>query len=167
MILPRYLLNLVFQFLLPTRGFSFKRRLVELAGVAVGPGVRVTSEIKIFGNGSIFLGDDTWVGVGAEFHVPIPAAVTMGVNCDIAPSVKFICGSHSVGGAVRRAGEGTVENIYIGSGVWVGAGAILLPGCHIGDGTVVAAGAVVRGGKYPANILLAGNPAEIKKQYDD
>jgi len=163
--IPRYFINLLFLIILPTRLFNFKRWLYNAAGVKVGSDVKITSECKIFGNGKISIGDTTWIGIGAEFHVPAPAQVSIGRNCDIAPGVLFLCGSHLVGTASRRAGEGIVEDIQVGSGVWIGAGAMLLAGTCLEDGIVVAAGSVVTKGRYPANSLLAGNPARVKKIY--
>jgi maltose O-acetyltransferase len=160
-------LNLLSNIVLPTRAFGFKRWLYTRAGLRLGAGVKVTSECKILGNGAISIGDNTWVGIGTEFHVPSPAQVTIGTNCDIAPGVRFLCGSHVVGNSSRRAGEGTVEDIWVGSGVWIGAGSMLLPGAHLEDGIVVAAGSVVTKARYPANALLAGNPARVKKVYED
>lgn len=52
--------------------------------------------------------------------------------------------------------------ISISDGVWVGAGAIILPGVSIGKDAVVAAGAVVTA-SVPANSVVAGVPAKIIK----
>ena len=49
--------------------------------------------------------------------------------------------------------------IRIGQNVWIGAGAIVLPGVTIGDGAIVAAGAVVTR-DVPANTLVGGVPAK-------
>ena len=53
--------------------------------------------------------------------------------------------------------------VIIGDNVWVGANAIILPGVTIGDYSVVAAGAVVTK-DVPSGVLVAGNPAIIKKR---
>ncbi|WP_281269179.1 DapH/DapD/GlmU-related protein [Thiocapsa rosea] len=71
-----------------------------------------------------------------------------------------------VGDSSRRAGPGASEDIEVGDGAWIGAGAMLLPGVSIGDGCVVAAATVVLKGHYPPNVLLAGNPARIAKYYE-
>lgn len=55
------------------------------------------------------------------------------------------------------------KEIYIGDNVWVGAGAVILPGCKIGNNSVIAAGAVVCN-DVPDNVMVAGVPAKIKKK---
>lgn len=53
--------------------------------------------------------------------------------------------------------------VTIGSNVWIGANSIILPGVTIGDFSVVAAGSVVIK-DVPSGVLVAGNPAVIKKR---
>lgn len=51
-------------------------------------------------------------------------------------------------------------HVTIGHDVWIGHGAIVLPGRHIGTGAVIAAGAIVTR-DVPAYTIVAGNPARI------
>lgn len=53
--------------------------------------------------------------------------------------------------------------VVIGANVWVGANATILPGVTIGDMSVVAAGSIVTK-DVPSGVLVAGNPAVIKKK---
>ena len=53
--------------------------------------------------------------------------------------------------------------VIIGKNVWVGANATILPGITIGEMSVVAAGAVVTK-DVPPGVLVAGNPAIVKKK---
>ena len=53
--------------------------------------------------------------------------------------------------------------VVIGDNVWIGANATILPGVTIGSMSVVAAGAVVTK-DVPSGVLVAGNPAVIKKE---
>jgi acetyltransferase-like isoleucine patch superfamily enzyme len=54
--------------------------------------------------------------------------------------------------------------VKIGDNVWIGMNAVVLKGVTIGDNSVVAAGAVVTK-SVPANVIVAGNPAEIVKKF--
>ena len=62
----------------------------------------------------------------------------------------------------------TPLEIYIGKNVYVGARSVLLE-CVIPDNSVVGAGSVVTRAfqKEDARILIAGNPAQIKKRYTE
>jgi hypothetical protein len=50
--------------------------------------------------------------------------------------------------------------VTIGHDVWIGHGAIVLPGRNIGTGAVVAAGAIVTK-DVPAYTIVGGNPARV------
>jgi phosphonate metabolism protein (transferase hexapeptide repeat family) len=57
------------------------------------------------------------------------------------------------------------QAVDIGHDVWIGHGAIVLPGRSIGTGAVVAAGAIVTK-DVPAYTIVAGNPARpIKRRF--
>jgi len=60
------------------------------------------------------------------------------------------------------ASRGDASPIRIGSNVWIGFGACILPGVTVGDGSVVGARAVVVG-DIPPNVVAAGNPARVVK----
>ena len=53
--------------------------------------------------------------------------------------------------------------VTIGSDVWVGSGAIILPGVTIGSRTVVGAGSVVSR-SLPDNVLAVGNPYGVVRR---
>lgn len=84
--------------------------------------------------------------------------------------VKILTGSHDTKTTKlerQNSWERYQDNdIVLGESVWVGSGAIVLGPCSIGKNSVVAAGSVVLPGDYPENVLIAGNPAKIKKNID-
>lgn len=53
--------------------------------------------------------------------------------------------------------------IVIGDGCFIGANSIILKGTTLGNNVVVGAGSVVHG-KFPDNVIIAGNPAKIVKE---
>lgn len=55
--------------------------------------------------------------------------------------------------------------VWIGKHVWIGTGAIILPGVKIGNYAVVGAGSVVTA-HVPDGAIVAGNPARIIKYRD-
>jgi phosphonate metabolism protein (transferase hexapeptide repeat family) len=56
-----------------------------------------------------------------------------------------------------------LHHVTIGHDVWIGHGAIVLPGRNIGNGAVIAAGAIVTKDVGPYTIV-AGNPARVIRQ---
>jgi serine acetyltransferase len=57
------------------------------------------------------------------------------------------------------------EPVKIGSGCWIGTGAVILPGSVLGRNVVVAANAVVRG-EFPDHCVVAGVPARVVRRHD-
>jgi maltose O-acetyltransferase len=51
--------------------------------------------------------------------------------------------------------------IRIGRNVWIGGGAIILPGVSIGDSALIGAGSVVIR-DMPAGVTAVSNPARIR-----
>lgn len=83
--------------------------------------------------------------------------LTIGQNVSISPYVKIITASHDVNSTTF---EYIVKPTVICDYVWIGTGAIILPGVTIGEGAVVAAGSVVTKNINPYEIV-AGNPAKV------
>ena len=88
------------------------------------------------------------------------AAIEIGDDLQMAPAVQLYTAYHPLDRATRVAGWEAAKPIRIGDGVWVGGGAIVLPGITIGDGCVIGAGSVVTR-DLPANSVAVGNPARI------
>ena len=57
------------------------------------------------------------------------------------------------------------EPVRIGSGSWIGTGAIVLPGARIGTHVVVGANSVVRG-VIPDRSVVVGAPARVVRRHD-
>jgi len=95
------------------------------------------------------------------------AAITIGDGTLLGPAVQIYATSHPLRTEERMFERGglpayrtTAEPVVIGRNVWIGGGAIILPGVEIGDGTTVGAGAVVTK-SLPANVFAAGNPCRV------
>jgi maltose O-acetyltransferase len=75
------------------------------------------------------------------------------------PAVQIYTASHPMGAELRRSRE-FGKSVEIGSDVWVGGGAIILPGVRIGSKTVIGAGSVVTR-DVPDQVFAAGNPCRV------
>ncbi len=80
------------------------------------------------------------------------------------PAVQIYSATHPLD-AARRRREESGKPIDIGEDVWVGGGAIILPGVRIGDGAVIGAGSVVTR-DVPAGVLAARNPCRVVRPLD-
>lgn len=87
-------------------------------------------------------------------------AITIGNDCLVGPNVQIYAVGHDVNPTSRLSKRNLASPIVIGNNVWIGGGAIILPGVSIGDNAVIAAGAVVTK-NIAANTLVAGNPAKF------
>lgn len=83
--------------------------------------------------------------------------VRIGDNCMIAPNVSIFTAGHPIHPQARNSGYEYGQDITIGNSVWIGGGAILLPGVTVGNNVVIAAGSVV-GRDLPDNVVAGGNP---------
>ena len=88
--------------------------------------------------------------------------VTIGDRTQIGPGVQILTADHPRDPAQRRAGLEFGRPITIGADVWIGGGAIVLPGVTIGDGAIVGAGAVVTR-DVAAGATVVGNPARERQ----
>ncbi|MGX9120380.1 sugar O-acetyltransferase [Mesorhizobium sp. BHbsci] len=78
------------------------------------------------------------------------------------PGVQILTPIHPLDAALRRK-QLYGKPVEIGSDVWVGAGAIILPGVTLGSGTVIGAGSVVTR-DIPAGVFAAGNPCRVIRE---
>ena len=116
-----------------------------------------------------------WAARLAPYLYPgAPERLLIGRFCQIAHGVRFITASanHAMGGittypfavfepstlAALRDGMEALPDTVIGNDVWIGHGALILPGVRIGDGAIIGAGAVVAR-DVPPYTVFAGNPA--------
>ena len=75
------------------------------------------------------------------------------------PNVQIYTPVHPFDAALRRKQE-FGKPVTIGADVWVGGGAIILPGVHVGSRTVIGAGSVVTR-DIPDDVFAAGNPCRV------
>ena len=83
----------------------------------------------------------------------------------IGPSVQIYTAAHDLRAEARIRGWEVAKPITIEDNVWIGGGAILLPGVRIGRNAVVGAGAVVSH-NVPTNTIVAGNPARVIREIE-
>jgi maltose O-acetyltransferase len=109
------------------------------------------------------LGDRVCIG---EFtHIVATGGVRIGDRTLIASHCSITTMTHPVNSTNRIDDPLIVKPVEIGKNVWIGTGAIILPGIGIGDNSVIGAGAVVTK-NVPANSVYVGNPARYLKSVE-
>ena len=87
--------------------------------------------------------------------------VTIGDLTQIGPGVQILTADHPRDPEQRALGIEFGRPIVIGRNVWIGGGALILPGVTIGDDAVVGAGSVVTR-DVAAGATVMGNPAKAR-----
>lgn len=98
-------------------------------------------------------------GSGAYTYIDARNGVVLGKNVWLGPFVKIISMNHDRDNLEHYE---KADPIIIDDDVWIGAGAIILPGVKISKGCTVAAGSVVTKSFNTPHKLVAGNPAVEK-----
>lgn len=108
------------------------------------------------------------------YNIHLGAGVFMNFNCvildvvevhigdgtQIGPGVQILAADHPRDAQARATGAEFGRPVRIGRDVWIGGGAILLPGVTVGDGALIGAGSVVTR-DVPAGATVVGNPARV------
>lgn len=92
--------------------------------------------------------------------------IFIGDNVMIAPNVVIATAGHPIDPELRRSFCQYAMPVNIGNNVWIGAGAIILPGVTIGDDTVIGAGAVVTK-DIPSGVVAVGNPCRVLRKVNE
>ncbi|WP_168121087.1 DapH/DapD/GlmU-related protein [Paenibacillus sp. HB172176] len=172
---------------------SFEKLAAVLKGAAVlplrtqsqGKLCRIAGKLRLKNKGELTLGHHV------SFHgKPFPSSITVGKGArlkigdhvffnyglDIGCTLDIEIGSHTIIGPmvnlidtnfhpVDRSDQALPRPIKIGNNVWIGRGAVILPGVTVGAHSVVASGSVVTR-DIPPNVLAGGAPARVIREID-
>lgn len=136
------------------------RILDELFG-AVGEGVWIEPPFYCDYGSNITLGKKVFFNFNCVILDVAP--VRIGDHVLFGPAVQIYTATHPLSADERRTGLEFAKPIEIGSDVWVGGGAIILPGIRVGPGSVIGAGSVVTK-DVPEGVFAAGNPCRIIRE---
>jgi maltose O-acetyltransferase len=100
------------------------------------------------------LAGDLYRAVGDEFAADELRADRLRIGA----AVQVLTADHPRDPALRRQGFESGKPVRIGRNVWIGGGAIILPGVAVGDDAIIGAGSVVTR-DVPTGATVVGNPA--------
>lgn len=111
----------------------------RLAGVCEGALVRPPFHCDYGFN--IHLGAGVFINFGCMMLDVVE--VRIGARTQIGPAVQILTADHPRDPAERSTGLEFGRPVRIGRNVWIGGGAIVLPGITVGDDALIGAGSVV------------------------
>lgn len=146
------------------------RILTELLG-GRGANLWITAPFYVDYGNNIYFGNNCEVNMNCTFLDD--NRIVIGDNALIAPNVQIYTAFHPTNAADRfgpQKEDGSfafcktqTAPVIIGNNVWIGGGAILLPGVHIGNNVVIGAGSVVTR-DIPDNTVACGNPCRVVRE---
>ncbi|MGN0522037.1 MAG: sugar O-acetyltransferase [Eubacterium sp.] len=107
----------------------------------IGSGVYANFSLTLVDDGHIYIGDNVMIG----------------------PNVTIATAGHPVLPELRKTALQFNVDVHIRNNVWIGAGAVILPGVTIGDNSVIGAGSIVTK-DIPENVVAVGNPCRILRE---
>ena len=131
--------------------------LVELLG-SIAPDAHIRAPLYVDYGTYITVGSGTFINYGLTALDVAP--ITIGDDVQMGPNVQLLTPTHPIDPEQRRNKLEAAKPIVIGDNVWLGGGAIVLPGVTIGENSIVGAGSVVTR-DVPANCVVVGNPARV------
>lgn len=137
-------------------------------------GVETSTRIRKAKNGKLIIGKKFRTRHNVEINVREQAEMKIGNNvfinsaCLITARKRIVIGDHTIFGPNvmifdhdHRVENGVVcenkfdvEEVCIGSNVWIGAGTIILKGSKIEDNCIIAAGSIVKGKVERGNVMV-------------
>lgn len=139
---------------------------LRLFGASVGRRAHIYSPLILHNTkfSRLVVGENCHIGRGVLLD--LADRIAIGDNVTISMNVTLI--THlDLGSSPLAASEFPAAKapVTIGSGTYIGAGAIILHGVAIGENCIIAAGAVVRG-DVPPHSVVAGIPGRVVKTLD-
>jgi acetyltransferase-like isoleucine patch superfamily enzyme len=150
-------------------GAVYNEHLIHIgAETIVGPGVSLSAGMApgqvMPTDPVVSIGSRCLIGRGS--HIVGHWEIVLGDDIQTGPYVYITDQNHTYLDPLEPIGRQwpTEAAVRVGSGSWLGANAVILPGAQIGEHVVVAAGAVVRG-EVPDRCVVAGVPARIVRRW--
>lgn len=134
----------------------FHQKVLRINGPVPWP-VHRTSRIAFFDR--IIVGENSNPGLNMGCYVQGRGGIHIGHNLRMGPNVGLISANHAQDDYDKWVDAGPLR---IGDNVWIGMGAVVLPGVSIGDNVIIAANSVISV-DIPSNVIAGGVPCKVIK----
>ena len=154
-----------------SRDLAEKERILDALLGGRGRNVWITPPFFVDYGRNIYLGDNCEINMNCVFLDD--NRIVIGKNALIAPCVQIYTAFHPAH-PTDRFGEPKEDGSFrfcktltapvtVGDNVWIGGGAVILPGVTIGDNAVIGAGSVVTQ-DIPGSTIAFGNPCRAVRE---
>ena len=136
-----------------------KERYMREVFASCGGGCQIELPFRAnWGGHHVHFGDHVY----ANFNLTLvdDGNIFVGSGVLFGPNVTVATANHPIDPVLRSRGLQYNRDVHIGDNVWIGAGAVIVPGVRIGDNSVIGAGSVVTR-DIPAATVAAGNPCRV------
>jgi acetyltransferase-like isoleucine patch superfamily enzyme len=135
-------------------------KFINLYGCTIGDGTKIGAFVEVQKNA--FIGKNCKI----QSHTFICEGVTIEDEVFVGHGVTFTNDSYpraTTDGKLQTEADWKVEPTLVKKGASIGSGTTILANVTIGENAIVGAGSVVTK-DVPANAIVAGNPARVKRQ---
>lgn len=148
-----------------------KEKILKALLGGSGDSLWITAPFYVDYGSNIYFGNNCEVNMNCTFLDD--NVIRIGNNALIAPNVQIYTAYHPTN-AIARFGQPGQDGsfafcktqtapVIIGDRVWIGGGAIIMPGVTIGDNVVIGAGSVVTK-DIPSNSIAYGIPCRVVRE---
>ncbi|MDF1489059.1 sugar O-acetyltransferase [Tessaracoccus caeni] len=145
----------------PSEGARRSELLTQMFG-SIGEDCYIEPPLRAnWGGRNVYFGD----GVYANFNLTLvdDGEIHVGDKVMFGPNVTISTAGHPILPELRERAAQFNLPVRIGNNVWIGAGALIMPGVTIGDNTVIGAGSVVTR-DVPADVVAFGAPCRVVRE---
>ena len=141
-----------------------RKEIIKKLFGEIGKNFSILQTINCCYGSNIFIGDNFFSNYDCIFLDV--NTITIGSNVLLGPRVNLFTAGHPIDKDVRNEHYEYGLPIKIGNDVWIGGGAIVLPGVNIGNNVVIGAGSVVTK-DIPDNVVDVGNPCKVIRKISE
>ena len=145
----------------PTFDGKMKIAVEPFSNIVIGDRLHIRGPfyLKALLGGKIEIGDECFFNHNCS--ITCINKVKIGSHCKFGNNLVIVDHDHNFKHQTKE--EYIFDSIQIGNNVWIGGGAIILPGVTIGDNVVIGAGSVVTK-NIPDNVIAVGSPCRVVRR---
>lgn len=156
---PKWKQRIIFRLLIiqrsPYMPIKMRRWLLNYMGARIDPTATVNFNVRITNPWMLTMGPQSYLNAGS--YVDGNAPLDIGAGVRIGSNVTILTSKHNVGGHSRRClphEDNTHHPVTIGSGSWLGAGVIVMPGVTVAPGCIIGAQSLVTRNTEPDGLYV-------------